>query len=113
MAAKARNTDVQISKAFHDLDALMEMAKPMVALANKMSKSIREKQGEVSDDETIQFKSYLMSMGISDPVTRDTYGSKQTYFVQLAKEIESALRQPVSEAGGMMTLTDAYVRINR
>ena len=46
-------------------------------------------------------------------MTRDTYGSKQTYFVQLAKEIESALRQPVSEAGGMMTLTDAYVRINR
>lgn len=115
MAAKARSTDVQISKAFQDLDALMEMAKPMVALANRMSKRIREKQdGDVSDDETIQFKSYLMSMGISDPVTRETSGgSKQTYFVQLAKEIESALRQPVSEAGGMMTLTDAYVRINR
>ena len=32
MAAKARSTDVQISKAFQDLDALMEMAKPMVAL---------------------------------------------------------------------------------
>ena len=62
MAAKARNTDVQISKAFQDLDALMEMAKPMVALANKMSKRIREKKGDVSDDETIQFKSYLMSM---------------------------------------------------
>lgn len=46
-------------------------------------------------------------------MTRETSGSKQTYFVQLAKEIESALRQPVSEAGGMMTLTDAYVRINR
>ena len=41
MAAKARSTDVQISKAFQDLDALMEMAKPMVQLANKMSKSIR------------------------------------------------------------------------
>ena len=65
-------------------------------LANRMSKRIREKQdGDVSDDETIQFKSYLMSMGISDPVTRETSGgSKQTYFVQLAKEIESALRQP-------------------
>ena len=67
-----------------------------VPLANRMSKRIREKQdGDVSDDETIQFKSYLMSMGISDPVTRETSGgSKQTYFVQLAKEIESALRQP-------------------
>lgn len=113
MAAKARSTDVQISKAFQDLDALMEMAKPMVALANTMSKKIREKQGDVSDDETIQFKSYLMSMGISDPVTRETSSSKQTYFVQLAKEIDNVLRDPIKEAGGMMTLTDAYVRINR
>jgi hypothetical protein len=50
-------------KAFQDLDQLMEMAKPMVALANTISRKIRDKQGEVSDDETIRFKSYLMSLG--------------------------------------------------
>ena len=33
-------------------------------------KKKQEKQGEVSDDETVQFKSYLLSLGISDPVTR-------------------------------------------
>lgn len=113
MAAKARHTDVQISQAFQDLDALMEMAKPMVTLANNLSKKIKDKQGDVSDDETVQFKSYLMSLGISDPVTRETSGSNKTYFIQLAKEIDNVLKQPVEDAGGMMTLTDAYVRINR
>ncbi len=113
MAAKARNTDVQISQAFQDLDALMEMAKPMVKLASNLSKKIREKQGDVSDDETVQFKSYLMSLGISDPVTRESSGSKQTYFIQLAKEIDRVLKKPIKESGGMMTLTDAYVRVNR
>ena len=113
LAAKAKITDVQISKAFQDLDALMEMAKPIVNLANNMSKKIREKQGDVSDDETVQFKSYLMSLGISDPVTRETYGSNKVYFQKLAKEIAKVLQVPVQEAGGMMTLTDAYVRINR
>ena len=87
MAMKAKQTDTEISKAFQDLDALMEMAKPMVNLANTISRKIREKQGDVSDDETVRFKSYLMSLGISDPVTREACGSSQTYFLQLAKEV--------------------------
>ncbi len=41
MQQKARQTDKEISKAFQDLDKLMEMAKPMVALANNISKKIR------------------------------------------------------------------------
>ena len=98
MAMKARHTDVQISKAFHDLDALMEMAKPMVNLANNLSKKIKDKQGDVSDDETVIFKSYLMSLGISDPVTRDTHGSGQSYYIQLAKEIAKVLHKPIQES---------------
>ena len=69
--------------------------------------------GEVSDDETVRFKSYLMSLGISNPVTRENYGSGQVYFKQLAKEIFLILENPLKESGGMMTLTDAYVRVNR
>lgn len=55
----------------------------------------QDKQGEVSDDETIQFKSYLLSMGIADPVTRDTHGSGQKYFKELAKEIFLILDKPI------------------
>lgn len=110
---RARQTDKEISKAFQDLDKLMEMAKPMVALANTISRKIREKQGDISDDETVRFKSYLMSLGIDDPVTRDTHGSGHTYFLQLAKEISHILETPLRECGGMITLTDAFVRVNR
>ena len=113
LANKARNTNVQISNAFQDLDALMEMAKPMVSLANTLSKKIRDKQGDLSEDETVRFKSYLMSLGISDPVTKESHGSGQAYYLNLAKELNQVLETPVKESGGMITLTDAYVRINR
>lgn len=66
-----------------------------VDLANTISRRIREKQGEITDDETIRFKSYLMSLGIDDPVTRETHGSGQDYFRQLAKEIHRILEQPI------------------
>ncbi len=49
----------------------------------------------MSDDETVRFKSYLMNLGISDPVTRDTHGSGQEYFMQLANEITRVLEKPV------------------
>ena len=41
MEAKAKATDTQISKAFKDLDQLMDMAKPMVSLAKNISGKIR------------------------------------------------------------------------
>jgi hypothetical protein len=36
-----------------------------------------------------------MSLGISDPVTRETHGSGQDYFRQLAKEVYRILEQPI------------------
>ena len=38
---RAKATDTQISKAFEDLDQLMEMAKPMVSLAKNISGKIK------------------------------------------------------------------------
>ena len=49
------------------------MAKPMVKLAQSISTKIREKQGEITEDETIQFKSYLLSLGIDDPITKVSF----------------------------------------
>ncbi|XP_023345754.1 vacuolar protein-sorting-associated protein 36-like [Eurytemora carolleeae] len=110
---KAEKDTQNISKAFRDLDRLMEMAKPMVGLAKSISSKIREKQGEITEDETVQFKSYLLSLGIDDPVTKDSAGSDRKYYQELAKEMLLVLDQPIQEAGGMITLTDAFVRVNR
>jgi len=110
---KSQKDNLKISKAFQDLDRLIEMAKPMVTLAQSISSKIRDRQGEITEDETVQFKSYLLSLGIDDPVTKDSAGSDKKYYQGLAKEMFLVLDQPIQEAGGMMTLTDAFVRVNR
>ncbi|XP_053976438.1 vacuolar protein-sorting-associated protein 36 [Hylaeus anthracinus] len=106
-------TDDSISMAFQDLRKLMEMAKDMVSISKTISAKIRERHGDITEDETVRFKSYLMSLGIDDPVTRDAYKSSNEYFKQLAKQLADILEEPIKEVGGMMTLTDVYCRVNR
>ncbi|KAK2708295.1 hypothetical protein QYM36_014037, partial [Artemia franciscana] len=87
-----------------------------------------EKKGNISEDETVLFKSYLLTLGIDDPVTRDTHGTSNNYYEKLGMEIENALFRPVEvsfsslkivkfndlqEAGGLLSLAEAYCRINR
>lgn len=73
----------------------------------------QEKHGDITEDDTVRFKSYLLSMGIDDPVTRDAYKSNNEYYKSLARQISNALLTPITEVGGMMSLTDVYCRINR
>lgn len=54
-----------------------------------------------------------MTLGIDDPVTRDSHKSENLYYRSLAKEICDILQTPISEVGGMMTLADVYCRVNR
>lgn len=110
---RQRVTDANISQAFQDLSKLMAKAKEMVAISQSIANKIKEKQGGITEDETVQFKSYLLSLGIDDPVTRESYKSNDQYFTNLAKQIAEVLLVPLEEVGGMMTLTDAYCRINR
>ncbi|KOX73877.1 Vacuolar protein-sorting-associated protein 36 [Melipona quadrifasciata] len=106
-------TDESISMAFQDLKKLMEVAKDMVSISKTISAKIRERQGDITEDETVRFKSYLMSLGIDDPVTRDAYKNSNEYFKQLAIQLANILEEPIKEVGGMMTLTDVYCRVNR
>lgn len=111
--AKQEETSQNISRAFEDLKNLMALAKDMVCLSKSISNKIKEHSGEVSADDTTQFRSYLLSLGIDDPVTRETYGNATEYHHHLAKEIVQALDEPVKEAGGVMLLSEVYCRINR
>ncbi|XP_065158250.1 vacuolar protein-sorting-associated protein 36 isoform X1 [Atheta coriaria] len=110
---KQKATDESISVAFQDLSKLMLMAKDMVRLSQNISTKIREKQGDITEDETVRFKSYLMSLGIDDPVTRDGFKSDNAYHKSLAKQISDNLVTPIEEVGGMMVLTDVFCRVNR
>ncbi|XP_046394760.1 vacuolar protein-sorting-associated protein 36 [Ischnura elegans] len=110
---KHKETDESISKAFQDLSKLMVMAKDMVNISRNISQKIREKQGDISEDETVKFKSYLLSLGIDDPVTRTSFKNDSQFHRELAKQIAEMLVGPVTEVGGMMGLVDAYCRVNR
>jgi len=108
---KYEQTDETINMAFKDLDALIGKAKDMVALAEKFSKKLSDKEISVTDDETVAFKSYLLSMGIDNPVTRESHGNR--YHQELAKQLASFLDEPLQKEGGVMTVTDVYCRFNR
>lgn len=110
---RQKQTDENISLAFKDLSKLMEMAKDMVGVSKVISTKIRERHGDISEDETVRFKSYLMSLGIDDPVTRDSAASNTEYFQLLAKQICEMLLDPIIEVGGMMSMADVYCRVNR
>lgn len=110
---RQKQTDENITLAFKDLSKLMTMAKDMVAISKVISSKIRERHGDISEDETIRFKSYLMSLGIDDPVTRDNAQSNSEYFQLLANQICEMLLDPITEAGGMMSMADVYCRVNR
>ncbi|XP_069703210.1 vacuolar protein-sorting-associated protein 36 isoform X2 [Periplaneta americana] len=110
---KQKATDESISIAFQDLSKLMGMAKDMVNLSKNISQKIRERQGDITEDETVRFKSYLLSLGIDDPVTRNDFRSESQYYKELARQLADILEQPIKEVGGMMALTDVYCRVNR
>lgn len=110
---RQKQTDENINLAFQDLNKLMTMAKDMVGISKVISSKIRERQGDISDDETVRFKSYLMSLGIDDPVTRDSAPGEADYFQRLANQICEMLLDPLSDCGGMMSLADVYCRVNR
>ncbi|KAI1903645.1 hypothetical protein AGOR_G00029330 [Albula goreensis] len=110
---KRKETDKNISEAFEDLSKLMVKAKEMVELSKSIASKIKEKQGDITEDETIRFKSYLLSMGIANPVTRETHGSGTHYHMQLAKQLGDMLLAPLEERGGMMALTEVYCLVNR
>ena len=45
--------------------------------------------------QTTRFKSYLLSLGINDPVTRETHGHGDTYLRELAKQISDVMEKPL------------------
>uniref|UniRef100_A0A8C6R339 Vacuolar protein-sorting-associated protein 36 n=1 Tax=Nannospalax galili TaxID=1026970 RepID=A0A8C6R339_NANGA len=91
LKGKRKKTEKNISEAFEDLSKLMIKAKKMV------------EQGDIIEDETIRFKSYLLRA-----LTRETYGSGTQYHMQLVKQLAGILKAPLEEWGGIMSLTEVY-----
>ena len=111
--------DRNISEAFLDLKKLMEKAGEMSNTAKTIASRMRDRSKDrgISDDETILFKSHLLSMGvgedIEDPVTRKTSANESAYFRDLGRQIASFVKPHLKDTNGQVPLTDLYCMVNR
>jgi len=106
---KSKETDKTLQQAFTDINALMEKAKDMVGLAEKIQAILsKENSGNEADNE---LRSVLISIGIQSPVTKDSAGS--LYHSQLSRQLADWLHKPLERLGGMVTLPDLYCAFNR
>ncbi|KAF9559929.1 Vacuolar protein-sorting-associated protein 36 [Mortierella alpina] len=103
-------TDETLSEAFQDLQGLMDKAAEMVALAETISSRLA-KSNTMDNEETATFKTYLLSMGIAAPVTKDTAGA--VFHKELARELVEFILPIVEREGGTMSLMDIYCVFNR
>ncbi|KAF9939310.1 hypothetical protein BGZ75_003966 [Mortierella antarctica] len=103
-------TDETLSEAFQDLQGLMDKAAEMVALAETISNRLA-KSDTMNNEETATFKTYLLSMGIAAPVTKDTAGA--VFHKELARELFEFILPIVEREGGTMSLMDIYCVFNR
>ncbi|KAG0212185.1 hypothetical protein BGX28_006731 [Mortierella sp. GBA30] len=102
--------DETLSQAFQDLQGLMDKAAEMVTLAESISNRLA-KSSTVNNEETATFKTYLLSMGIAAPVTKDTAGA--VFHKELARELVEFILPIVEREGGTMSLMDVYCVFNR
>lgn len=112
------SVDKNISEAFHDLKKLMQKAKEMSATAKSISQKLKDRSNkEISDDETIVFKSHLLALGVGtemeDPVTRKQSANESAYYVELGKQIAALVKPVLDSSSGQMPLTDLYCTVNR
>ena len=112
-------TDRNISVAFQDLNQLMGMAGEMAKLSKSIASKMEQHGSQVTNDETILFKSHLLELGIEQQVdigvsSKSSYSSSKGYYADLARQIGSIIR-PVMERRKQeqLTLSDVYCCFNR
>ncbi|KAG2176999.1 hypothetical protein INT43_007653 [Umbelopsis isabellina] len=100
-----------LTDAFKDLDGLMAKAAEMVRLAEAITTKINKEPQGSSETDTITLNTYLMELGIPNPVTKDSTGS--SYHQELARELSDFLVPVLDRQGGMKSLADVYCLFNR
>ncbi|XP_016538331.2 vacuolar protein sorting-associated protein 36 [Capsicum annuum] len=112
------STDKSLQDAFQDLNALMNKAKEMVTLAEKMRAKLLSgstSQATGTNDEEIgtkeEMQELLLSVGIVSPVTKESAGA--LYHQQLSRQLADFAKIPLERAGGMINLIDIYCLFNR
>jgi ESCRT-II complex subunit VPS36 len=102
------NFNRNIESAFKDLNSLMIDVKQMV----KIAKSLSLKCSVGTSPEALLFHSYLVELGIEQPVTRETSGN--FYSQEIAKELNDFLKLLFAKQSiTSITISDLYCLFNR
>ena len=135
-AAREATTNIA-TEAFSDLKSLIDKAKEVVAVVERYSAALQDKQsrgtspgeaaprdgvhGEESAQEAEDLSIILQDIGIASPVTKSSAGTR--YHQQLARQLADFLSSPpggkagarplLDRFGGMMTLPDVFSIFNR
>lgn len=107
-------TKALANEAFTDMEALLERARTLVQLIERYSDELGKKaQSGSVDDENREFLSVLNNIGIKNPATKKTCGSR--YHEELSRELSDYLLGNLSRHNkmGMITLPDLYCIVNR
>ncbi len=116
--AQHEQTDRNISSGFQDLRNLINLCQDMVGISKNIKEKLKEKGTEISSDEAVLFKSYLLSLGVNedfdeDPVKRSKYNSDNKYYNDLGKQIHKLIKPLAKDRGGQIALPEVYCAINR
>ncbi|QDZ24778.1 vacuolar protein sorting-associated protein [Chloropicon primus] len=105
--------DKSIDVAFKDLSALMDKAREMVGLSSKLKEALQEntRKADDTDKEDKGIEKFLLSLGITSPVTKSTAGSM--FHQQLAQQLADFLTAPLKKSHGAIALVDVYCIFNR
>ena len=121
-AAFATTTKSSARRKINDIDAFMGEASELIKVIQKYAVTIeREQKASANNDNTMSKKEkdtdklvgMLENMGMTSALSEKQLGS--AYHKQLARQLVDFLRykDKLSQAGGMMTLTDVYCLFNR
>lgn len=116
---KLEATDKNISVAFQDLKQLVGMAQQMTKLSKSIASKIKEHDSQVSNDETVLFRSHLLELGIEQQVdmgvsSKTSYSSSSKYYQDLARQIGSIVRTVMERRRQeQLTLSEVYCCFNR
>ncbi|KAH9410418.1 Vacuolar protein-sorting-associated protein 36 [Tyrophagus putrescentiae] len=109
--AQHEQTDRNISSGFQDLRNLINLCQDMVGISKNIKEKLKEKGTEISSDEAVLFKSYLLSLGVNedfdeDPVKRSKYNSDNKYYNDLGKQIHKLIKPLAKDRGGQIALPE-------
>lgn len=136
--ANRKATSEIATEAFSDLQSLIDKAKEVVAVVERYSAVLQDKQAaaatseegeaggtgggrDADDREAEDLSNILLDIGIASPVTKLTAGTR--YHQQLARQLADFLSSPpggrkgartiIDRFGGIMTLADVFSIFNR